>query len=86
MFMFPMMMFTPDLVEARPDIRQMTCKSATDLVRKNGSVVMTLTRNTYDKVVANRSACHSAKKLVVQSKDTKSCFVGYRCTPNMGGR
>jgi hypothetical protein len=80
------MMCATNVAEARPDVRQMTCKSAAALVKKSGKVVMTTGNHTYDRIMANQSSCSSARKYLAPTRDNKSCFVGYKCDTRTGGR
>ncbi|MCP4071434.1 MAG: hypothetical protein GY742_06795 [Hyphomicrobiales bacterium] len=80
------MVFTDDPAEARPDVRQMTCKSAADLVKKRGALAMTTGKNRYERIVAKPSSCDSRRRFQAKTKDNPSCFIGYKCSSSMGGR
>lgn len=71
--------------EARPDARRMTCNKAANLVKSRGAVVMTTGKNTFERIVASRNFCHSTQKMILRTKDSKRCFVGYICKGHMGG-
>jgi hypothetical protein len=80
-----LMMCAINVAEARPDVRQMTCKSAAALVKKSGKVVMTTGNHTYDRIMANQSSCSRPEKYLARTRDNKSCFVGYKCGTRTGG-
>ncbi|NBN63897.1 hypothetical protein GWI72_04560 [Microvirga tunisiensis] len=69
--------------EARPDLRQMTCQQAQQTLARNGAVVFTTGRNTYDRFVTSRAYCDSWEEAVPayqQTRDTNQCQVGFRCS------
>ncbi|MFD1696893.1 hypothetical protein [Roseibium aestuarii] len=68
--------------QARPDLRQLTCAKAQDMVRQNGHVVFTTSNTTYSLFVSNRSYCDPREVLRVQygpTKDVAQCPVAYEC-------
>lgn len=68
--------------EARPDLRQMSCKQAQNMVRQHGSVVFTTGQHTYSMFVSNRSFCDYNQELFVQygpTRDNRRCPVAYEC-------
>ena len=73
--------------QARPDTRRMSCTKAHATVVRNGAIVMSTGRFTYDRFVASRRYCEVAERLeaaYVPTFDRDKCFVGYRCVPTMG--
>lgn len=74
------------VAEARVDVRNMSCKSAAALVKKNRAVVMTTGKGKYSRIVASQNSCDSSRRFQTRTKDNKRCFVGYQCSGNMGGR
>ncbi|WP_269583932.1 hypothetical protein [Roseibium sp. Sym1] len=71
---------------ARPDTRKMTCEQAQDLVRKNGSLVMTTGPTTFDRFVADARYCMPQTRQVrakfAPTSNNPDCAVGYRCYQN----
>ena len=68
--------------QARPDLRQMTCQQAQNLVRQHGAVVFTTGQYTYSMFVSNRSYCDYNQELFVQygpTRDNRKCPVAYEC-------
>lgn len=78
-------LFQPQEADAqgrRPDVRQMTCDQARDLVRQAGGIVLTTGQYTYDRYVSDRMYCPTGldiKDAWVATSDTQSCRIGYRC-------
>lgn len=70
----------------RPDTRQMTCKQAQALVKKQGSVVLTTGSSTFERFVAHAGFCevdeNNLRAVYAPTKDSKKCAVGYRCFRN----
>ncbi|MCX2722419.1 hypothetical protein [Roseibium salinum] len=67
---------------ARPDLRQMTCAQAQEMVRRHGAVVFTTGRHTYSMFVSNISYCDRNQRLFVQygpTRDHPQCPVAYEC-------
>ncbi|WP_299481665.1 hypothetical protein [uncultured Roseibium sp.] len=68
--------------EARPDLRQMSCSQAQNMVRQHGAVVFTTGQYTYSMFVSNRSYCDWNQELFVQygpTRDNRKCPVAYEC-------
>ncbi|MEM5582486.1 MULTISPECIES: hypothetical protein [unclassified Roseibium] len=68
--------------QARPDLRQMTCGQAQNLVRQHGAVVFTTGRHTYSMFVSNRSYCDRNQVLFTQfgpTRDHPKCPVAFEC-------
>ena len=74
-----------NIAEARVDVRGMTCKSATALVKKKRAVVMTTGRISYARIVSKQNSCLPSRRFTTLTKDNKRCFVGYKCSSGMGG-
>lgn len=67
---------------ARPDLRQMSCAQAQELVRRSGAIVMTTGRYTYDRFVSQQRYCDRWETIVPMlspTRDNPQCLVGYRC-------
>ena len=68
---------------ARPDVRDLSCREARALVRDAGAIVMTTGRHTYDRFVSSEAYCDYglfANRAWVETRDRRSCRVGYTCT------
>jgi len=66
----------------RPDLRQMTCAQAQNLVRQHGAVVFTTGQYTYSMFVSNISYCDRNQTLFTQygqTRDTPRCPVAFEC-------
>ncbi len=73
---------------ARPDLRQMSCAQAQNLVLQHGAVVFTTGRYTYSMFVSNRSYCDRDQFLFVQygpTRDNPKCPVAYQCKEPLFG-
>jgi hypothetical protein len=69
-------------VQARPDVRTMTCSQAKSFVKKSGAVVMTTGKYTYERFVANGSSCRRNEGpsfAFTATKDKKNCRIGFVC-------
>ncbi|WP_106755192.1 hypothetical protein [Pannonibacter carbonis] len=67
---------------ARPDLRQMTCREAQQTLARNGAVVFTTGRNTYDRFVTSRAYCDSWEDAVPayeKTRDAPQCQIGFQC-------
>lgn len=67
---------------ARPDVRNMTCQQARDLVVQSHSIVLTTGQHTYDKFVSGQRYCEhplTAVPAYVTTKDVRQCMIGYTC-------
>ncbi len=68
----------------RPDVRQMTCGVAQDIVRKSGAIVLTTGPHTFDRYVVHRGYCSPGEMTVAAFEQTvngSACFIGSRCVP-----
>ncbi|WP_305988638.1 hypothetical protein [Roseibium sp. MMSF_3544] len=75
-------LFLTTAAEARPDLRQMSCNQAQNLVRQHGAVVFTTGQYTYSMFVSNRSYCDYNQELFIQygpTRDNRQCPVAYQC-------
>ena len=73
-----------DAQAARVDARKLSCDQAKSLVQERGSVVMTFTATTYDKIVKNRWFCDigdDTKSFFTPTADNPRCLVGKKCIP-----
>ncbi|WP_306148361.1 MULTISPECIES: hypothetical protein [unclassified Roseibium] len=71
-----------NVAEARPDLRQMTCAQAQNMVLRNGAVVFTTGQYTYSRFVANLRYCERDKALAPQygtTRDNPQCYVAFEC-------
>ncbi|ASP33134.1 hypothetical protein [Labrenzia sp. VG12] len=70
------------VAEARPDLRQMTCAQAQQMVLQHGAVVFTTGQHTYSMFVSNLSYCDRNQVLFTQygqTRDARKCPVAYEC-------
>jgi len=68
--------------EARPDLRQLTCAQAQQMVLQHGAVVFTTGQHTYSMFVSNLSYCDRNQSLFTQygqTRDVRQCPVAYEC-------
>ncbi len=73
---------------ARVDARKLSCSQAQSLVQERGSVVMTFTPTTYDKIVKNRWFCDigdNTRSFYTPTADNPRCLVGKKCVPRSPG-
>jgi hypothetical protein len=66
----------------RPDLRQMSCAQARNLVARRGAVVMTTGRYTYERFVAGPRWCdhwETVAPRAAATRDNPRCVVGYIC-------
>ncbi len=71
------------VAQARPNTLNMTCSQARALVRSQGSILLSTGRHTYDRYVVSVGFCPAgdyAKSAYVQTRDRRSCRIGYTCT------
>ena len=71
------------VAEARPNTMDLTCPQARALVHSHRSILLSTGRYTYDRYVVSVGYCPSgdyAKSAYVQTRDRKSCPIGYTCT------
>lgn len=69
---------------ARIDVRTLTCQQAVNLVHSRGAIVLTLTNNTYDRIVRDFLQCkrnEQADNVFAQTLDAPRCLIGKRCVP-----
>ncbi len=70
------------LAQTRPSTVDRTCGASRQMVIERGAVVLGTGGFTYDRFVRDGSFCAVAEypyPAWVPSRDTPSCFVGYRC-------
>ena len=70
------------VAEARPDLRQMTCAQARQMVQRQGAVVFTTGPHTYSRFVAHIGYCDPWQELAPQygpTRDNPQCPVAYEC-------
>lgn len=82
------MVFTT-AAQARPDLRNMTCAQAQQMVKRLGGVVFTTGPHTYSLFVSNYSYCDPGERLFIQygpTKDNPKCPVAYECREPLFGR
>ena len=68
---------------ARPDTRSMSCQQAQRLLAREGAVVMSTGRHTYDRFVVSGDFCEVAEwayTATAPTKDTRACPLGYTCS------
>jgi len=71
------------VAEARPNTMDLTCSQARALVHSHRSILLSTGRYTYDRYVVSVGFCPSgdyARNAYVQTRDRKSCRIGYTCT------
>jgi hypothetical protein len=71
-----------DAQNRRPDVRQMTCAQAQQMVLQHGAVVFTTGPHTYSMFVSNLSYCDRNQALFTQyaqTRDARKCPVAYEC-------
>ena len=76
-------MTTAAFSQPRPSTTTRSCSANRQSVANTGAIVLGTGGPTYDRFVRNRSFCQfdeAAEPAWVPSRDTPSCFVGYRCT------
>lgn len=74
---------TAALAQSRPSTTTRSCSANRQSVASHGAIVLGTGGHTYDRFVRNRSFCEfdeAAEPAWVPSRDTPSCFIGYRCT------
>jgi len=70
------------LALARPDLRQMTCLQAQQMVQRNGAVVFTTGQYTFSRYVLDRRFCNRGEAAFPQlgpTRDNPRCLVGLEC-------
>ena len=75
------------VAQNRPDTLHMSCRAASDLVRRSGAIVLSTGPNIYDRYVANEGFCErdeEARPQWLATMDTPQCFVGYYCERRTG--
>jgi hypothetical protein len=76
------MLTTATVAQNRPSTTAMTCRQAASLVYARGAIVLGMGGYTYERFVRDRSFCQVTEALEsawVPTRDTPTCFVGYRC-------
>lgn len=71
------------VAKARPNTLSLTCSQAQSMVRSHRSILLSTGTYTYDRYVVSVAFCPSgdyAKNANVQTRDRKSCRIGYTCT------
>ena len=79
-FTLTIMLASPAI--ARPDVRNMTCQQAVNLVHQSGAIVLTLSQTTYSRIVRNRTFCEydeTAKWFYTPTLDVHKCRIGKKC-------
>jgi hypothetical protein len=74
------------LAQPRPSSPERSCAANRQSVAANGAIVLGTGGYTYDRFVNDLSFCQHGDILDpawVPSRDTPSCFVGYRCKTDM---
>jgi hypothetical protein len=72
----------PALAQPRPSTPDRSCAANRQSVAANGAIVLGTGGYTYDRFVRDGGFCQHGEYLepaFVPSRDTRSCFVGYRC-------
>ncbi|APF36496.1 hypothetical protein IMF23_05015 [Chelatococcus daeguensis] len=73
---------TQAFAQSRPYAPALTCRALAGIVASRGAVVVSTSRTTYDRYVANGSFCFPTqvtRPAWVRAADTPSCFIGYTC-------
>jgi len=68
--------------QPRPSTPARSCSANRQSVTANGAIVLGTGGYTYDRFVRDRSFCEfdeATEPAWVPSRDTQSCFIGYRC-------
>ena len=68
--------------QTRPSTVAMPCGASQQLVLTRGAIVLGTGGHTYDRFVRDETFCaigEYTQQAYVPSRDTPSCFVGYRC-------
>jgi hypothetical protein len=71
---------------ARPFAPAMSCRALTGMIKQNGAVVLSTSRTTYDRYVADRRYCERTevtRPAWIASSDSDQCFIGYTCREHM---
>ena len=71
-----------DAFAQRASTTAMTCGQARSFIQAQGAAVIGTGGQTYDRYVRDRSFCEATevtKTSFVPTRDTASCFIGYRC-------
>lgn len=67
----------------RPDVRSMTCRDVTALVKEANAIMLTTGRYTYGIFASNPSYCDPEMEhppyAHVETLDNPSCWIGYEC-------
>ncbi|MEP3279740.1 MAG: hypothetical protein ABJN26_06950 [Stappiaceae bacterium] len=76
-------LFSMGSVQARQDVRRLSCAQAQNLVQRNGAVVLTTGQHTFRRFVRDRFYCDPDQIVVrtrAPSRDNPRCVVGYTCS------
>jgi hypothetical protein len=72
---------TPALAQ-RPDATRMTCQQASQMVLREGAIVMGLGGDKYDRLVRDEGFClrgQETRPLFTPTRDNPTCMIGYYC-------
>lgn len=75
------------VAQGRASTLAMSCRQAAGIVQARGGVVLGTGGPTYDRFVSDRRFCEpteTLKRAFVPTRDTPSCFIGYRCREPSG--
>lgn len=70
------------LAQAMPNSLNMTCAAASDLVHRQGGVVIATGPTLFERYVANQRYCDYDQTTIpawTRTSDQSECFIGYRC-------
>jgi hypothetical protein len=70
--------------EARIDVRTLTCAEAQALVRREGAIVLTTGRHTYERFVSDHRFCERdevTRARRMSTRDGAECRIAYICRP-----
>lgn len=69
--------------KARPDVTEMSCNEARELVFRQGAIVMTTGERTFERFVESQRFCQPVDEIsvpaIVVTRDNPQCWVGYVC-------
>jgi len=81
--MFSIILASITIADARPLTTNLTCSQVQSMVRSQRSILLSTGKYTYDRYVISGTYCpygDFAKNAYVQTRDRKSCRIGYTCT------
>lgn len=76
----------PAFGQGLPNSLNMTCASASGLVKQNGAVVIATGPNVYARYVANLGYCQHdqmTRPAWIQTSDNPQCYIGSQCVQRM---